>query len=147
MKTYGNLIKEMRENLSPKLSRRKLSNKIGLSETHLRGIEDNKRETKPIVLRRCAIALGVDEKPLITAWLHQNLKDTQAHEIISHLPEGINVSDLARLYNIESAKVISAQYQKKSSAEISDPKTAIELRRALQNCVDFINEMEKLIQT
>ena len=146
MKPYGSLIKEMRQNASPRMSRRKLSGKIGLSETHLRGIEANQRETKPIVLRRCAMALRVDEKPLITAWLHQNLKESQITEIISQLPEGVNVCDLAKLYSIETAKFIAAQHQEKSGIEISNPKTAIELRCALQNCIGFINEIEKLIQ-
>ena len=146
MKTYGSLIAEMRESFTPRMSRRKLSRKIGLSETHLRGIEADQRETKPIVLRRCAIALGIDEKPLLKAWLHQQLKDGhQATEIISQLPEGVEVCDLAKLYNIETAKFIAAQHQEKSGIEISNPKTAIELRCALQNCIGFINEIEKLI--
>lgn len=145
MKTYGNIIKEIRENLSPKMSRRKLSERIGLSETHLRGIEGNKRETKLIVLRRCAIALGVDEKPLIAAWLYQNLEAVQIKKIISQLPQSVNISDLTKLYDIEKAKVISAQCQKKNSIEVSNPKTAIKMKRALQNCVDFINELEKLM--
>lgn len=143
MKTYGDQIKEAREVQSPKMSRRRLAEKLGLSETHLRGIESNERETKPQVLRRCAITLGIDEKKLIAAWLQQNLEGIEIEGLTSQLPQGVSLTDLKEVYDIEEAKNLSAECRELGGSDISVPKTAIKLRRALQNCVDFIGELER----
>ena len=93
MQSYGKLIREARA--KQKLSRRQVAEKAGISEAHLRFVEMEERPMSPKTLRKVATVLGIDETPLIDAWLHENVwglslapKELQKIPVISWVHAG-----------------------------------------------------------
>ncbi len=93
MPTYWEMIREARSQL--KLSRRQVAEKAGISEAHLRFVELGERPMSPKTLRKVANVIGIDETPLIDAWLQENVKgmslvprDLQKVPIISWVNAG-----------------------------------------------------------
>ena len=140
--SYGTILQQAREKTD--LSRREIARQAGISEGYLRYLEKGERETSPGTLRRLAIVLGIDEKPLMEAWIKKHMPAMDYADLAARLPKGMDVEQLKEMYQIEQAKEI---YLKISDitvnrAEKLGVKEVIQLKTALHNCLGFIRELE-----
>jgi transcriptional regulator with XRE-family HTH domain len=142
MNHYSTILQEEREKAD--LSRRSVARQAGISEGHLRFIEKGERDTKPATLRRLALAIGIDERPLMESWLQENMPQMDYSDLAAKLPRGSDVEQLQELYQIEEAKRIfeESKFITASTVKSLPPKEIFKLRSALQNCLGFIRELE-----
>jgi transcriptional regulator with XRE-family HTH domain len=142
MKHYSTIIKEARE--AADVSIRAFSKRLGMSEGHLRYIERGDRVTKPATLRKIARLLSIDEQPLMESWLQENMPSIDYSDLAARLPEGIDVEQLEDMYQIPEAKKIMQKAEKITAADVKSlsAKDIFQLRGALQNCLNFIRELE-----
>ncbi len=142
MKRYSTILQEEREKAD--LSRRSVARQAGISEGHLRFIEKGERDTKPATLRRLALAIGIDERPLMESWLQENMPQMDYSDLAAKLPKGIDVDQLQELYQIEEAKRIFEESKSITASKVKSlpPKEIFKIRTALQNCLGFIRELE-----
>jgi len=143
VKHYSLILKEGRKKAD--LSRRYVAKKAGMSEGHLRFLEKGVRETKPGTLRRLALAIGMNEKPLMESWLKKNMPSMDYHDLAARLPKGIDVAQLEEMYAIEDAKKIFLDIQEITIANFKNlaPQEFFRFRTAFQNCLGFIRELEQ----
>lgn len=141
--SYGIILQTEREKTD--LSRREAARKAGISEGHLRFLERGERETSPETLRRLAIAIGIDEKPLIEAWLKKHLPATDYAGITARIPKGMDLDQLKEMYQIEQSKEIFSKFADITTARAQklEVKEIIQLKNALANCLSFIRELEE----
>lgn len=139
---YGTILQQEREKFD--LSRREVATQAGISEGHLRFLEKGERETTPDTLRRLAMAIGTDEKPLMEAWIRQHMPAMDYADLAARLPKGIDVEQLKEMYQIEQAKELYSRIADLTVSRAKDLgiKEIIQLKTALHNCLGFINELE-----
>lgn len=142
MKHYSVILTEEREKTD--LSRRALAKQVGLSEGHLRYIEKGDRVTKPATLRKLAIALHIDERPLMESWLKENMSAMDYSDLAARLPKGIDVTQLEEMYQIPAAKQIFQEAELITAAQVNNisAQELFRIRDALRNCLGFIRELE-----
>ncbi len=142
MRHYSTIIKEAREKEG--MSIRSFARQLGMSEGHVRYIERADRVTKPATLRKIAVLLHIDEKPLLESWLQENMPSIDYSDLAARLPKGIDVEQLEDMYQISEAKKIMQDAEKITAAEIKNlkAKDVFQIRGALQNCLGFIRELE-----
>ena len=142
MKHYSNIVKEAREKTG--MSIRAFAKQLEMSEGHIRYIERVDRVTKPDTLRKIAMLLSIDEKPLMESWLQENMPSVDYSDLVAKLPRGIDIEQLKDMYQIQEAKEIMNEAEKITAAEIKNltAKEVFQIRRALQNCLGFIRELE-----
>jgi len=142
MKHYSTILAEGREKAN--LSRRGVAKQAGISEGHLRFLEKAERETKPATLRKLALAIGIDEQPLMESWLQENMPGMDYSDLAARLPKGIDVQMLEDMYQISEAKKIYEASKEITASQVKNiPASEIfKLRTALQNCLGFIRELE-----
>lgn len=142
MKHYSVILTEEREKTD--LSRRALAKQVGLSEGHLRYIEKGDRVTKPATLRKLAIALHIDERPLMESWLKENMPAMDYSDLAARLPKGIDVAQLEEMYQIPAAKQIFQEAEQITAAQVNNisAQELFRIRDALRNCLGFIRELE-----
>lgn len=140
---YGIMLQQGREKSN--LSRREIAKQAGISEGHLRFLEKGERETSPDTLRRLALAIGIDEAPLMEAWIKKHMPAMDYADLAARLPKGIDVEQLKEMYQIEQAKEIYSNIADltASRAKSLGVKEIIQLKTALHNCLCFINELEQ----
>jgi transcriptional regulator with XRE-family HTH domain len=140
--SYGAILQQGREKSD--LSRREVARQAGISEGHLRFLEKGERETTPETLRRLAIVLGIDEKPLMEAWIKKHMPAMDFADLAARLPKGINIEQLKEIYQIEHAKEIYSKFADITASRAKDLeiKDIIQLKTALDNCLRFIRELE-----
>lgn len=142
MKHYSNIVKEAREKAG--ISIRAFAKKLDMSEGHIRYIERGDRVTKPETLRKIAILLNIDEQPLMESWLQENMPSIDYSDVAAKVSKVIDIEQLKDIYEIQEAKQIMKEAEKITAAEIKNltAKEVFEIRRALQNCLGFIRELE-----
>ncbi|HIQ37403.1 MAG TPA: XRE family transcriptional regulator [Desulfocapsa sulfexigens] len=142
MNHYSTILTEGRA--KAKLSRRAVAKKADISEAHLRFIEKAERETKPATLRKLALAIGLDEQPLMESWLAVNMPGMDYSDLAARLPQGIDVQQLEEMYQIPAAKKIYEESKRITASQVKSlPASDIfKIRTALQNCLGMIQELE-----
>ena len=142
MKHYSTILTEEREKTD--ISRRAIARQVGISEGHLRYIEKGDRVTKPATLRKLAIAMHIDERPLMESWLKENMPAMDYSDLAGRLPKGIDVAQLEEMYQIPEAKQILAETEEITAAQVKSlsAKEVFRIRGALRNCLGFIRELE-----
>ena len=142
MKHYSEILAEAME--KSELSRREIARQAGFSEGHLRLIERGERDTKPSTLRKLAIVMNIDERPLMESWLQENMPAMDYSDLAARLPKGIDVAQLEDMYRIPEAKQILQQAEQITAAQVRNisAKELFTLREALRNCLGFIRELE-----
>jgi len=140
--SYGTILQQEREKTD--VSRREVARQAGISEGYLRFLEKGERETSPGTLRRLAIALGIDEKPLMEAWIKKHMPAMDYVDLAARLPKGMDVAQLKEMYQIEQAKEVYLKIADITAnrAEKFGAKEIIQLKTALHNCLGFIRELE-----
>lgn len=140
---YGVILQRERE--KAELSRREVARQAGISEGHLRFLEKGDRDTSPETLRRLAIVIGMDEKPLMEAWIMKHMPATNPTELAARLPKGFGVEQLKDIYQIEQAKEVYSKFSEITASQAKELgiKDIIQLKTALHNCLGFIRELEE----
>lgn len=140
---YGIMLQQGREKND--LSRREVAKQAGISEGHLRFLEKGERETSPDTLRRLALAIGIDEAPLMEAWIKKHMPAMDYADLAARLPKGIDVEELKEMYQIEQAKEIYLRIADVTASRAKDlgVKEIMQLKTALHNCLGFIKELEE----
>lgn len=143
MEHYGEILKKEREKIN--MSRREAASQAGMSEGHLRFIEKGERETTPNKLQRLASILGIDEKGLLEAWLKVHMPAMDYSGLAASLPRGFDLRELEEVYSIDQAKKTYERSKDLTVAQISQvsSKEFIQMRTALQNCLNLIREFEE----
>lgn len=140
---YGTILQQEREKAD--ISRREVARQAGISEGYLRFLEKGERETSPGTLRRLAMAIGMDEKPLMEAWIANHMPAMDHADLAARLPKGIDVDQLKEMYQIEQAKELYLKIADITANRAKDlgVKEIIQLKTALHNCLGFIRELEE----
>jgi transcriptional regulator with XRE-family HTH domain len=144
MKTYGQIIKQARTDRA--LSGRRLAERVGISETHLRNIENGRRQTTPQTLQNIARSLSMNPSPLINAWIEENLEGVDYNpSLLQHVyAPDMDGAQIETMYGIDRAR---AAYDKIKTCTTGakmkdlDPETLLEVRVALKNCLGMIDDL------
>lgn len=126
--------------------RKDIADQAGISIGYLRHLENGVRDTKPATLLRLSTALETDPKPFMVSWLHENMKSVQYKDIESMLPKNAKLKDLIGLYQIPEAKEVLDKVEQIPVTQIQkvSPQDFIQLKLALQNCLNLLQELERI---
>ena len=145
MKTYGQIITKERKQRG--LSGRRLAELVDISETHLRNIENGKRQTTPQTLQRIARALAINPSKLIEAWVLENLEGIDYDpDLLGQIRKpDMDFEQIETMYGIDRARAV---YEKINSCTTGkkmkalDPDILLEVRIALKNCLGMIDDIK-----
>jgi len=147
MKTYGQIITQERKQQG--LSGRRLAELVNISETHLRNIENGKRQTTPKTLQQIARTLAINPSKLLEAWVSENLEGIDYDpEILTQLRKpDMDIEQIETMYGIDRAR---AAYEKikpcttGKKMQAARPDTLLEVRVALKNCLGMIDDLKNI---
>lgn len=144
MKHYKDLLKTAIRQSGKK--RQDIADKAEISLGYLRHLENGVRETKPATLFRLSAALETDPKPFMMSWLHEHMRSVQYKDLESMLPKGTKIEDLIELYQIPEAENILAKIEKIPVPQLQKiaPKDILQLKLALQNCLNLVKELKNV---
>ena len=145
MKTYGQIITAERKRQG--LSGRRLAQLVDVSETHLRNIENGRRQTTPQTLQRIARALAINPSRMIEAWMLESLEGIDYDpELLSYVRKpDMDFEQIETMYGIDRARAV---YEKINACTTGkkmkalDPDTLLEVRVALKNCLGMIDDIK-----
>lgn len=80
------------------------------------------------------------------SWLHEHMRSVQYKDLESMLPKGTKIEDLIELYQIQEAENILGKIEKIPVTQLQKipPKDILQLKLALQNCLDLVKELKNV---
>ena len=142
MRHYSEILLAARE--AAGLSRREVANRAGISEAQLRFIENGDRSTKLDTLRKLAVIIGINDKEVCESWLWENMPSVSYSDIKDKLPKGVSIDELAVAYKIPQTEQTFLEAEKITVGNFKSltPQQFFRIREGLQNCLQFIRELE-----